>query len=189
MSVAGRARGASAISASSSASISRRQLLQPLERLAGGRSSTENCRRVEIVAASRSRSSVAQRARALGRDAEDRAQDHLERDRLHARVDRRTPGPRGQRVELALGRLAHDRLVRAHPVAVERRQHHLAAREVLGALEQQQRARADQRPQRTVRPGGSPWPRSPYSARIASGWETITSGVLKPRNVTLNVSP
>ena len=32
-------------------------------------------------------------------------------------------------------------------------------------------------------------PRSPYSARITSGPETITSGVLKPWNVTSNVSP
>ena len=41
----------------------------------------------------------------------------------------------------------------------------------------------------TVRPGGSSWPRSPYNARIASGEETITSGVVKPVKVTLNVSP
>ena len=39
------------------------------------------------------------------------------------------------------------------------------------------------------RPGGILWPRSPYSARITSGFETITSGVWKPWNVTSNVSP
>ena len=80
-------------------------------------------------------------------DAEHRAQDHLERDRLHARVDReRPPGrPGGQ---LPLGRLAHDRLVRAHPLAVEGRQHQAAAVEVLTPFEQQHRPRAEQRAQR-----------------------------------------
>ena len=39
------------------------------------------------------------------------------------------------------------------------------------------------------RPGGILCPRSPYSARMTSGLETITSGVWKPWNVTLNVSP
>ena len=41
----------------------------------------------------------------------------------------------------------------------------------------------------TWRPGGMWWPRSPYNARIVSGCETITSGVLKPWNITLNASP
>ena len=40
-----------------------------------------------------------------------------------------------------------------------------------------------------VRPGGSPCERSAYSARIASGEESITSGVLKPVKLTLNASP
>ena len=41
----------------------------------------------------------------------------------------------------------------------------------------------------TVPARRQPVARSPYSARIASGAETITSGVWKPVNVTLNVSP
>ena len=41
----------------------------------------------------------------------------------------------------------------------------------------------------SVRPGGRPWPRSEYSARIASGLETITIGVWKPRKRTLKASP
>ena len=40
-----------------------------------------------------------------------------------------------------------------------------------------------------MRPGGSPCERSAYSARIASGEESITSGVLKPVKLTLNASP
>ena len=41
----------------------------------------------------------------------------------------------------------------------------------------------------SVRPGGSRWPGSEYSARIASGLDTITIGVWKPRKRTLNASP
>ena len=41
----------------------------------------------------------------------------------------------------------------------------------------------------SVRPGGRLWPRSEYSARITSGFETITSGVWKPRKRTLKASP
>jgi hypothetical protein len=44
-------------------------------------------------------------------------------------------------------------------------------------------------PSVTVRPGGRLCPRSEYSARSTSGAEIITSGVLKPWNMTLNVSP
>ena len=54
----------------------------------------------------------------------------------------------GQRATSRCDHLAHRRLVRAHALAVERRQHQLAAREVLAALEQQQRARAHDRLQR-----------------------------------------
>ena len=85
--------------------------------------------------------------RAALADAEDRAHDHLERDRLHARMDGER-GADGPTVELAFCRLQDRRLVRPHPVAVERRQHHAAAREVIGALEQQQRPRAHQRAER-----------------------------------------
>ena len=82
-------------------------------------------------------------------DAEDGLQDHVERDRLHARMDRERLAGR-PRAELALGDLAHGRLVLAHPVTAERRQHHLAALDVLVALEQQQRPRAHQRLQRDL---------------------------------------
>ena len=41
----------------------------------------------------------------------------------------------------------------------------------------------------SVRPGGRPWPRSEYNARIASGLEIITMGVWKPKKRTLNASP
>ena len=46
-----------------------------------------------------------------------------------------------------------DRLVRAHAVAVERRQHHLASRQVLLAFQQEQRAGAHQRLERDLAPG------------------------------------
>ena len=85
-------------------------------------------------------------------DAEDRAQDHLERDRLHPRMQRERL-LLGPALDLPRDGLAHDRLVRAHALAVERRQHQLAAREVLAPLEQQQRARAHDRLQRDGPPG------------------------------------
>ena len=105
----------------------------------------------------RRREQVPRAVRAAARGApvrhpEDRVEDHVERDRLHARMDRERPTDR-PRGELALGRLAHDRLVRAHPVTAKRRQHHLAARQVLGPLEQQQRPRADERLERHLPPG------------------------------------
>ena len=86
-------------------------------------SRTENCRPADAVEPSSSTSSVAKAraARGVG-DAEDRAQDDLEGDGLHAGVRRERPVRRPAR-DLALGRLADDRLVGAHAVAVERRQH------------------------------------------------------------------
>ncbi|HEX3736553.1 MAG TPA: hypothetical protein VHV53_03345 [Solirubrobacterales bacterium] len=82
-------------------------------------------------------------ARPLG-DAEDGAQDHLQGDRLHPGVDRELaaelPG-----VDLGGDDLLHHPLVGAHPLAVEGRQHQPAAGDVLLALEQQHRARAEHR--------------------------------------------
>ncbi len=74
-------------------------------------------------------------------DAEDGAQDHLERQRLHARVDRECLAG-GPGVDLAGGELRDDPLVGAHPLTVERGKHQPPPREVLVALEQQDRARA-----------------------------------------------
>ena len=69
------------------------------------------------------------------------AHDHLERDRLHARQDREAAPPRPGR-HVPLGDLAHHLAVLAHPLAVERRQQQPALAQVLGAVEQQHRARA-----------------------------------------------
>ena len=124
---------------------------------------------------------------ALGH-AEDRAQDHLERDLLHRRVhgERLAHGPARQ---LTLGGVGDDGLVGAHAVAVERRQHRLAARQVVDALQQQQRARADQRPQRGRAARRQPVRALRVQRADRSGEESITSGVLKPVKLTLNASP
>ena len=99
----------------------------------------------EAVSSSTLVSSAAQalQPRPLG-DAEDDAQDHLQGDRLHARVDRELLAQRPG-VDLGVDDLLEDRLVGAHPLAVEGGQHQLAVGEVVGALEQQQRAGAEDR--------------------------------------------
>ncbi len=76
--------------------------------------------------------------------AEDGAHDHLERDRLHVRVkrERLTGGPAGHLLGCHLG---DQRLVGAHPLAVEGRQHQLSAPQVLLALLEQERLVAEQR--------------------------------------------
>ena len=51
---------------------------------------------------------------------------------------------------MALGDLAHRLAVGAHPLAVERRQHQPALAHVLGAVEQQHRAGAEDRRQDDV---------------------------------------
>ena len=85
-------------------------------------------------------------------DAEDRAQDHLERDRLHRRVEGEllALAPAGDRVA---GHLFDHVLVGAHALAVERRQHQLAAAQVLVALLEEQRPVAKERPQDDVPAG------------------------------------
>jgi hypothetical protein len=79
-----------------------------------------------------------------GGEAEDRAQDDLERQRLGALVQREVPvrAPGG---DLALGHLLHHADERAHPLAMEGGQHQLALRQVLAPVEQQHGARADDR--------------------------------------------
>jgi uncharacterized protein involved in copper resistance len=87
-------------------------------------------------------------ARLLG-DAEDGAQDHLERDALHPRVD---PEPLVELpgVDLAIDDLLDHRLIRAHPLAVKGGQHQLAASQVLRPFEEKNRARAHDRLQGRV---------------------------------------
>ena len=79
-----------------------------------------------------------------GGHAEHGAQDDLERQRLRALVQReRLAGaPAG---DLRRGDLLHHAGERAHALAVEGGQHQLALGEVLGAVEQQHGARADDR--------------------------------------------
>ena len=86
-------------------------------------------------------------------DPEDRPQDHLERDRLHARVERELGAQRPGR-DGALGRLADHLLVGAHALAVKRRQHQLAAAQVLVALLKSSEDRAEQRLEDDVAPRG-----------------------------------
>jgi peptidylprolyl isomerase len=77
-----------------------------------------------------------------GREAEDRAQDDLERQRLRALVqDERLAG--APAVDLARGDLLHQSDERPHPLAVEGGQHELALRQVLAPVEQQHGARPD----------------------------------------------
>ena len=82
-------------------------------------------------------------------DAEDRAHDHLERHRLHRRQQRELVAG-APRVDLAPRGLLHDLLVAAHALAVEGGQHHPALAQVVGLVEQQDRARADDRLERGV---------------------------------------
>ncbi len=74
--------------------------------------------------------------------AEHDAHDHVERQRLHARVG----GERRRRAASARPRPPRARAIRSRcarmRVAVERRQHQLALAQVLGAVEDQDRARA-----------------------------------------------
>ena len=98
--------------------------------------------------------------------------------------------PVGQRRDLALGRLAHDRLVRAHPLAVERRQHQPAARRCSAPSSSSTERAPDDRPQRRAcgRAGGRG--RARCRARgSTSGSRRITIGDWKPRKRTLNASP
>jgi hypothetical protein len=60
------------------------------------------------------------------RDPEDRTHDHLESDCLHPRMYREGPLARPSR-DLARGDLSNHVLVGTHLLAVERRQHQLAA--------------------------------------------------------------
>ena len=79
-------------------------------------------------------------------DTEHGAQDHLERDRLHARPDRERLAGRPAR-DLALGDLPHQLAVALHPLAVEGRQQQLALAQMRRPVEQQHRFAAHHRPQ------------------------------------------
>ena len=90
---------------------------------------------------------VAQGVEALARlEPEYRAQDHLERERLEPRMqlERLVARPRG---DLALADLRDQIFKPLHALAVERRQHQLALLQMLGFVEQQHRALADDRPE------------------------------------------
>jgi hypothetical protein len=88
-------------------------------------------------------------------DAEDHAQDHLEGDRLHARMDGELLSQRPG-VDLDVDDLLHDRLVGAHPLTVEGRQHQLAMGEVVGALQHQHPAGAEDRFEDDIAPRRQP---------------------------------
>ena len=164
----------------------RRHLGQALQRLAA----PEQHRNLQLRR-DRRRQQVAQQVVqrvALGH-AEDRAQDHLERDLLHRRMHRE--------------RLAHGPARRAR---ARRRRRRPSRRPACGrrgtAAASPCGATGGRRPPAAAasagRPAAAAWScapaaaratRSAYSARIASGEESITSGVLKPVKVTLNASP
>ena len=92
----------------------------------------------------------AQAGQALGLvDAEDGAQDHLERDPLHARAGGERP-VRGPGRDLGRRDLRHHVGVALDRLAVERRQHELARLQVLGLVEQQQRVVAQRGRQELV---------------------------------------
>ena len=76
------------------------------------------------------------------RDPEDGVEDHVERQALRD-LDHGHLGSRGPRVELVLHEPLHQPRVATHPFAVERWRQQLAAGEVLGRLEQQQRPVAE----------------------------------------------
>ena len=90
-----------------------------------------------------SRSRSASRRGALV-EAEDRAQDDLERQRLQARVQLDRLAGRPAR-ELALGELLHQAGQALHAVAVEGGQQELALLHVRALVEQDHRVRADDR--------------------------------------------
>jgi len=83
-------------------------------------------------------------------DAKDRADDHLERDRLHRRPRGERP-PGGPPLDLPGGDFRHRLLVAAHALAMERRQHQLALRHVRVVVEQQHGVAAQHRQQHDVR--------------------------------------
>ena len=82
--------------------------------------------------------------------AEDRAQDHAQRQRLHRRQQRERLAHRPG-VDLVVGAVAHRLLVAEQPAAVERRQHQPPVAQVLGLVEQQHRALPEHRTEQRVR--------------------------------------
>ena len=86
-------------------------------------------------------------------DPEHGAQDHLERDLQHLRMQRERAAARPGR-EIAARDIADRGGVRRHPLGVERRQHHPAMLVVRLPVERQDRARTDDRFQLAVRHAG-----------------------------------
>ena len=119
-------------------------------------SSTPNCRPADDVLASRRPSRSASRARRPGSVTPNTARRITSSviDCMRGWIANGTPD--GPALDVARHRVAHDRLVRAHALPVERRKHQPAAREVLAPLEQQQRPRAHDRTQRHRPPGRQP---------------------------------
>ena len=113
------------------------------------RASISTRRRLASMSSSRRSGTRDPLAAGVVGDPEDGAHDHLERDRLHRRQARDASGP-GPAREVALGDLGHHRAVVAHPLAVERRQQQPPVAQVLGAVEQQGRARPEDRRQGDV---------------------------------------
>ena len=98
---------------------------------------------------------VGELAEAGAGDAEDGADDDLERDRLHRPVDREPP-PEGVPVDRLVRDVEHRASVGVHALAVERGEHHLALAEVLGAVEEEERVLAEERLEHEVRLAGVP---------------------------------
>ena len=119
-------------------------------------SSTPNCRPTDAVPASRSPRRSASRARRSASVTPNTARRITSSVIACIRGWSANGSPGGPALDVARDRVAHDRLVRAHPLAVERRQHQPAPREVLAPLEQQQRPRPDDREQRDRAPGRQP---------------------------------
>ena len=93
----------------------------------------------------------AQLARSLAvLDAEDSADDHVERDALQHGVDADLPTER-QGIDRPLRDLAHRVAVGDHALAVEGRQHETSLAQVAVAVEHEERVPAEERPELCVR--------------------------------------
>ena len=88
------------------------------------------------------------------RDAEHGPHDHVEREGLHVGVDRKRL-PERPPIDRAVRDVAHDRAVRLHPFAVERRHQEPPLREVPRAVEDEERVIAEQPEERAVRLAGA----------------------------------
>src|SRR2546430_369724 len=85
-------------------------------------------------------------AELLPLEAEDRAEDHVERDRLHLGLDGERTSERPA-LDRAIRDGPHRVPVGEHPLAVERRQHETPLAGMTGAVEEEERVRTEERPQ------------------------------------------